>query len=1006
MKENKIIPKIKTTVTVEVIEATKQLDAQHKFFTEIHPYYSKEKDNYPNKGIVTYLSLFELIECSNSLPSNLEKNEAPAILKGLYEGGTSGVDCYRATPFLAFDIDVSKKENVKLLDAKKNSDVWDYMKQISVLAFRSHSGHGMAGFLYVPHLESILNTDRELHKKIGQEITIKLSRDIENLTGLRVVFDNAQSTFRQIRYVPRQNDSIELNPSPKQFEISIKEEEMTTVSGVVQYTYNTSQTDTGSIYYQYNKDVNIEDKLVECGFEKVSDGRYHNSSSKSSSTGMVNPETNTFYSHSSTYGVGLYTPSKLHQTYHELTNKGLYNYIYNKGYREAPIEKNKVEQAIESLNYDRLGSMDIFKICDPLKRLPIDQKYALIAQLEVGELEMKCVHEYLQCTDLSINYSRRFSVKEYMSEAMIELIKYVELQSRTCIYADTGLGKTTAFINSFKRSISTRAIFLVPLQSIAYQIHEDHSVPYLTGESDSRMHSKAKVSNIFVATYEQGVKYLGDTKYDYVIIDEGHNLITANSYKSDVISELNHKLSIIKSKVILLTGSPLNIFHFMGYDLIEVVKERIVKTKINERITKLTGYETLMSHVLTNDDKILIRYNNISDLELAKEVLCRDHGYKEDEIMVLQSSREVKRSKLYQQLLKDKKFDDIIQIVLTTSVIDEGISIKQDGFSSVVFIETKKGELRPEELKQFFARFRNIDTKRKNYLYRKLPNTNSTYFNENDFMYHASNMLASESGGYHSSYKDIFNNTLFYYSDSNVNLGYLANYTTDILFKSLTGNQFNYYLENNYNLRIERDVNFKELKIDQTHKKLSKKEKEARLCEVWVEDFETVLTMLRTQSSNKTIRDDLFDEPDVFNEEVAGFIEDNLKRFEMLYGYWKRFLRFNLISFITNNGKIRGTQALENKLYSLESIALINNPRTENDKLKRRKLIHFIETLTGKGTFTKQDIETEFKSVSPVMVCSNEAILLVLKAFATITYDKRKKQYKVGKNSNSIVLIK
>ena len=248
---------------------------------------------------------------------------------------------YRASPFLAFDIDVSKKENVKLLDAKKNSDVWDYMKQISVLVFRSHSGHGMAGFLYVPHLESILNADRELHKKIGQEITIKLSREIENLTGLRVVFDNAQSTFRQIRYVPRQNDSIELNPSPKQFEISIKEEEMTSVSGVVQYTYNTSQTDTGSIYYQYNKDVNIEDKLVECGFEKVSDGRYHNSLSQSSSTGMVNPETNTFYSHSSTYGVGLYTPSRLHQTYHELTNKGLYNYIYNKGYREAPIEKNK-----------------------------------------------------------------------------------------------------------------------------------------------------------------------------------------------------------------------------------------------------------------------------------------------------------------------------------------------------------------------------------------------------------------------------------------------------------------------------------------------------------------------------------------------------------------------------------------------------------------------------------------------------------------------------------------
>jgi hypothetical protein len=164
--------------------------------------------------------------------------------------------------------------------------------------------------------------------------------------------------------------------------------------------------------------------------------------------------------------------------------------------------------------------------------------------------------------------------------------------------------------------------------------------------------------------------------------------------------------------------------------------------------------------------------------------------------------------------------------------------------------------------------------------------------------------------------------------------------------------------------------------------------------------------MLRTQSSNKSIRDELLNEPDFFNEEVASFIEDNLKRFESLYIFRKRFLRFGLERFMTNEGKMRGTQALKNKLYSLESIALINNPRSENDKIKRGKLIHFIQTLISKGIFTKQDISTKFKSVSPVIECSNEAVLLVIKECVTISNDKRKKQYKVGKNSNSIVLIK
>jgi hypothetical protein len=164
--------------------------------------------------------------------------------------------------------------------------------------------------------------------------------------------------------------------------------------------------------------------------------------------------------------------------------------------------------------------------------------------------------------------------------------------------------------------------------------------------------------------------------------------------------------------------------------------------------------------------------------------------------------------------------------------------------------------------------------------------------------------------------------------------------------------------------------------------------------------------MLRTQSSNKSIGDELLNEPDFFNEEVASFIEDNLKRFESLYIFRKRFLRFGLERFMTNEGKMRGTQALKNKRYSLESIALINNPRSENDKIKRGKLIHFIQTLISKGIFTKQDISTKFKSVSPVIECSNEAVLLVIKECVTISNDKRKKQYKVGKNSNSIVLIK
>ena len=518
--------------------------------------------------------------------------------------------------------------------------------------------------------------------------------------------------------------------------------------------------------------------------------------------------------------------------------------------------------------------------------------------------------------DLEIKYDAELEIQKYVGEEIENVFSYANKYKNVCIYADTGTGKTTATLNYLKSNPSLKAIFLVPLQSIAYQIHCDHKIPYLIGDSSAAIHSLAKKSNVFVATNEQGVKYLADLEFDYIIVDEGHDLIINNSYKMEVIRELGYMIKTSKSKVILLTGSPLNIFKQIGFSLLKIKNLNHYKTDVIERFTKLNGYQVIISHVSSNIGKMLIRYNHKDHLEEAKKYLCKNHGYDKNEIVVIHSGNKNKESE-YKLLLRNGKFSDHIKIVLITSLIDEGISINQEDFKSVVYIATGERLLRPEAPKQFFARFRNHDPERINYLYRNHSYTSSTYFEERSEFACSYKMLDGEKNNYHQSYQDIFSVENFYLKDGSVNDFYLANYVTNKTFEGATSHEYDYYLKTNYSINIIRDNGFKEIKVDQSEMRLSLAEKKARIATICLEDFDTVLTVLMTESKDPKTREDLKNSPLSINEENADFIASNLSSFEAIYKYYTRLLSLGIDPFtiIFKNGKQQGNQAINNQLY-------------------------------------------------------------------------------------------
>ena len=225
---------------------------------------------------------------------------------------------------------------------------------------------------------------------------------------------------------------------------------------------------------------------------------------------------------------------------------------------------------------------------------------------------------------------------------------------------------------------------------------------------------------------------------------------------------------------------------------------------------------------------------------------------------------------------------------------------------------------------------------------------------------------------------------------------------TNKTFEGATSHEYDYYLKTNYSINIIRDKGFKEIKVDQSEMRLSLAEKKARIATICLEDFDTVLTVLMTESKDPKTREDLKNSPVSINEENADFIASNLSIFEAIYKYYTRLLSLGIDPFtiIFKNGKQQGNQAINNHLYCLETIHLVKNAKTEMEIAKKEKIERFIETLREKKEFTKKDIEEEYNKVSLIRECSLKAIELVLKNYMTLTHDKRNKIYKVkmGKN--------
>ena len=957
---NKVVQVTGYKVSVAHHFENSKLELTTPHFSEIDNYYSNTK----RKGVPVkqQLSLSTLLERLNTIKDKLSKNNSIAILKGLYKAGTSGGYCYEGAPFLFFDIDVKKGENEHLLDSYTNSKVFDKLESISVLIWRSNSGSGIAGVLYIPQLKEIENIDRVKHLAIGNAVSDYITQKLQ----VNADFDNAQNKFRQVRYLAKQTESRRFNKNPYVFTYDVKEVAKISEHGVRQYKFADNRAVAGSIQEQFNNNTTIETALLDNGFHKVNSNRYRHPRTKSTTTGVT--KENVFFNHSSSFSTyKVFTPYWLYLTEnYDYDLKLFLNELTAKGYTSVQPQENELKQAEKSLegaSHNR--EKQIFEACYNLVNATYVDKVKFADNNAKTPYEKIQFYDYLKIKSLAIEFDRTLPIKKHVSEQLKSILDYTDQNRKTILIAETGTGKTTAFLMGFtKYRPNKRLLLLAPLTAIVEQTKAKFKdVVALTGKSISEEHTKAKTANIVIATYEQGYKHLWDTNtFDYVAIDEVHNLITANSYKSESIKNIT---SILDSyKIIGLTGTPNPLFYSIGYKLVSVKKEYQQKVDVNFIVDNRNPLKIALQHLLKVKGKCIIRINSRKIANDLKTEVIKLKKYIKSEILILNSDSHIKNGKEFQHLITHSTFNDNIKLVITTSIIDEGLNINQNGFTDAVFIETDYHPM-PEAVKQFFARFRNEDISRKNYYYYKeTKNQRVRSWNINYEFLEKKKNLTTDAKLFDvndTSKRGITSTKDFYYEDSSVN-DYTLGYDVAMTFYNiLTKLEYIKFLELNYNINIIEDQNHSHKDFDITESKEKFNKNTVLVATYWIENNDEVLNALYVITDDLELKKTIPYMGLNPNDEIYDIVSINLKTFEGLYKNTVRLEQLGIDdadSILIDIQKMKpvGIRTVNRKIKLYENIDIINSPRTKTDKINKQKLLNFIIEAKKQKTQSKDSL--------------------------------------------------
>lgn len=265
-------------------------------------------------------------------------------------------------------------------------------------------------------------------------------------------------------------------------------------------------------------------------------------------------------------------------------------------------------------------------------------------------------------------------------------------KSRILVDSPTGSGKTTAFLNAFKELSSNQKhfyIFAMPTIALTLQNAYKHKVKAIKGQTKDlfKMIYKAVKNGdrTFISTYDMVpslVDFLRTIEPGMIftlVVDEFHKFVIDYdiNYRHEAISNL-YDISQNARTFIGLSGTidDINKNEFDKVIKIDNNKpaspcQEFAVYTYQKRKNALSELAQLIE-TWTKQRNLLIYIQSKKKIEQLKYILQRKN------IKVRTISANSKRNSTYKQLVENETVDEDVQVILTTSVIADGVNIQND----------------------------------------------------------------------------------------------------------------------------------------------------------------------------------------------------------------------------------------------------------------------------------------------------------------------------------------
>lgn len=315
--------------------------------------------------------------------------------------------------------------------------------------------------------------------------------------------------------------------------------------------------------------------------------------------------------------------------------------------------------------------------------------------------------------DAMSDLKKEYYIDRRVGEKSDILTGILEQKGLHLVQAPTDAGKTYSLLNHVnglfkeltKKYQSRNFIIACPNRVQNLQNQTSYHVFALVGGAVVDV-SKHITSMVYEKANEAFNEYLGTRRELTLVIDEAHQLIYAENYRSEAI-EMLEKLSSKAYNTIHLTATPRTLLEHYSYN--SVTEFKLINPKGANNLEKLFIVpadnldDSLIHQIRTinaRGKKVLVLIDSKDSIKFYEELLTK---YKLRVGTVTGDNK--KDNELYNSIVHNSRIPDHYDVALGTSALECGTNIKNDNIVMIIVVK-RKDRFNLDKVEQGFARLR------------------------------------------------------------------------------------------------------------------------------------------------------------------------------------------------------------------------------------------------------------------------------------------------------------